>query len=531
MALTTSDRTGKVASIVTNHNFPTGIVLSGSLAHVAEYENERLSTVDITDPLNPVLRSQLSLGARSNGIAVSGRHVYLTGIDRLLQIVDVTNPSAPQVTASLPGSSFSIAAHGTHVYVVSYGGRVANTLQVFNASNPSAPLLVSQTTIGSGFSEIVVIGTIAYICTDDTSGGGDWLRLYDVSNPAAPLPLGAVSLGDRFWCMTTDGRHAFVGVGETAASSRLLIYDVSNPAAAPIAKGSMRVNDSPSRVALAGDRLYLTEYVLARPPFGYALILDTIDVSNVDAPALLDYTSLGSGDGVEMAVLGDLLFIPGVNFDVYARLADQTTGSLRVAGGLMVDSAGASNGGLINGVTFGVVSGEGISSRRRVPGDNPFGIDFYTAFLNRMAITNDGRVGIGLVNPQQVLHVNGAVAGVGPYLDLSDQRLKEHVTSIANPIEKVGQLRGVTFDWKRDAHPEWALPQERQMGLLAQEVEAVFPEAVTTDDDGTKSVAYSKLIPVLVEAIKAQQAQIEDLKRALATQRGDIDPHDALGRT
>jgi hypothetical protein len=531
MALTTSDRTGKVASLVTNHNFPTGIVLSGNLAHVAEYENERLSTVDITDPLNPLLRSQLPLGARANGIAVSGRHVYLTGIDRLLQIVDVTNPSAPQVTVSLPGSSFSIAAHGTHVYVVSYGGRVANTLQVFNASNPSAPVLVSQTTIGSGFSEIVVIGTIAYICTDGTSGGGDWLRLYDVSNPAAPLPLGAVSLGARFWCMTTDGRHAFVGVGDNPASSRLLIYDVSNPAAAPIAKGSMRVNDSPSRVALAGDRLYLTDYVLAKPPFGYALLLDTIDVSDVDAPALLDYTSLGSGDGVEMAVLGDLLFIPGINFDVYARLSDQTTGSLRVAGGLMVDSAGASNGGLINGVTFGVVSGEGISSRRRVPGDNPFGIDFYTAFLNRMAITNDGRVGIGLVNPQQVLHVNGAVAGVGPYLDLSDQRLKEHVTSIANPIERVGQLRGVTFDWKRDAHPEWALPQQRQMGLLAQEVETVFPEAVTTDDNGTKSVAYSKLIPVLVEAIKAQQAQIEDLKRSLATQRGDVDPRDALGRT
>ncbi|WP_035357593.1 hypothetical protein [Edaphobacter aggregans] len=79
MALTTSLRTGKVASLVTNHNYSIGIVLSCSLAHVAEYSGQRLTTVDITDPLNPVLRSQLPLGNRVNGIAVSGRHVYLAG--------------------------------------------------------------------------------------------------------------------------------------------------------------------------------------------------------------------------------------------------------------------------------------------------------------------------------------------------------------------------------------------------------------------------------------------------------------------
>jgi hypothetical protein len=529
MSLTTSPRTGKVASLATSHNYPTGIALSDSLAHVAEFEDQRLTIVDITDPLNPLLRSRLPLGNRITGIAVSGRNVYLTGIDAQLQIVDVTDPSAPKLTTSLLGPSYSIAAQDTTVYVVSYGVGGVASLRIFDAANASAPVLLSQTAIGSGFSEIAVIGTIVYICTENSSGGGNWLRLYDVSNPSAPLPLGAVSLGTAtFRCMSTDGSHAFIGVGDNPTSSRLLIYDVSNPAAAPIPKGSLRVNDIPSRVAIADDLLYINFWVFSNNPFAESLILATIDISDLDAPALLDYTTLGSGDGVEMAVLGDLLLIPGLNFDVYARPADQATGTLRVAGGMMVDSAGVSNGGLINGVTFGIVSGEGISSRRRVPGDNPFGIDFYTAFFNRMAITNGGRVGIGLVNPQQLLHVNGAVAGVGAYLDLSDERLKEHVASIADPIEKVEQLRGVTFNWKQDAHPEWTLPQGRQIGLLAQEVEAVFPEAVTTDDDGTKSVAYSKLIPVLIEAIKAQQAQIEDLKGAVTTQRGGADARDPI---
>ena len=511
MALTVSHRVGKIAALATNYYDPIGIVLAGGLAHVAEFYGRGLTIVDIANPLAPALRSQLPLANRVTGLAASGRHVYLTGADRLLQIVDATSPSAPVLTASLPGSSYSIASHGTHIYVVSYGGTTANTLRIFDAVNPTAPVLVSQTVIGSGFSVIIVIGTIAYVCTDNTIGGGNWLRLYDVSNPAAPIPRGAVSLGTAtFRCMTTDGRHAFVGVGDNPASSRLLIYDVSNPAVPPVATGSLLVNGIPGEVALASDKLYLN-FFLSRPD---ALILDTIDVSDVAAPILLDYTSLGSGDGSDMAVLGELLLMPGLTFDVYARAADQATGSVRVAG-IMVDSAGASNGGLINGLTFGVVSGEGISSRRRVPGDNPFGIDFYTAFANRMAITNDGRVGIGRVDPQQMLHVNGAVAGVGPYLNLSDQRFKQHVAPIANAVERVARLQGVTFNWKRDTASGLAFPDGRQMGLLAQEVELVFPEAVTTDDDGTKSVAYSTLIPVLVQAIKEQQHQIDDLRRAL----------------
>ena len=515
MALATSRRIGKIATLVTNHQSATAIALDHGLAYVGEYDGRRLTIVDVNDPTGPVLRSQLPLANQVIAVAASGSHVYLTGNGKQLQIVDATNPAAPVIRASLPGVGFSIAADATHVYLTTFGPG-ANKLRIFDVTLPGSPVLMSEIAIGSGFSDLVVIGTVAYLCTDNLLGGGNWLRMYNVANPASPVLGGSVPLGSAtFRCLTTDGKHAYVGVGDSAGTSRLLVFDVSNPTAPPVAKGSLVINDIPIRGVLANNTLYLSFFLS-----GIAVILDTIDVSSVATPVLLDYTSLGSGDGAQMVSLGDYLLIPGVQFDIFAKPADQTAASLRVAAGVMVDSAGVSNGGLVNGITFGAVSGEGISSRRHLPGDNAFGIDFYTAFANRMAITNGGRVGIGRMAPEHTLDVNGSVAGVGPYLNLSDGRYKQRVMPILNAVERVERLQGVTFDWSPEARPDLAFPEGRQLGLLAQEVESVFPEAVTTAGDGTKSVAYSTLIPVLIQAIKEQQQQIDALKEALGTREG-----------
>jgi hypothetical protein len=75
------------------------------------------------------------------------------------------------------------------------------------------------------------------------------------------------------------------------------------------------------------------------------------------------------------------------------------------------------------------------------------------------------------------------------------------------------KLRGVTFDWDRDAFKERNFPEGRRIGFLAQELEQVLPELVNTGADGYKSVSYAGVVPVLVEAMKAQQKQIEEMKR------------------
>ncbi len=138
---------------------------------------------------------------------------------------------------------------------------------------------------------------------------------------------------------------------------------------------------------------------------------------------------------------------------------------------------------------------------------------------NIMNILGNGRVGIGTAAPGYTLHVNGSVAGVGAYNALSDARLKKDVQPIGDALAIVEQLRGVTFNWDQSADPAINFDDRNHVGFLAQEVEVVLPQAVTTanDERQTKSVAYSEIIPVLAEAIKQQQAQIEALKAEIET--------------
>ncbi len=115
--------------------------------------------------------------------------------------------------------------------------------------------------------------------------------------------------------------------------------------------------------------------------------------------------------------------------------------------------------------------------------------------------------------------MNGSVAGIGAYNELSDARMKKDVQPIGDALAIVEQLRGVTFNWDQDADPSMNFDDRNHVGFIAQEVEVVLPQAVTTADDErqTKSVAYSEVVPVLVEAIKQQQAQIEALQAEMET--------------
>lgn len=92
----------------------------------------------------------------------------------------------------------------------------------------------------------------------------------------------------------------------------------------------------------------------------------------------------------------------------------------------------------------------------------------------------------------------------------SDKRFKDNLKVIENPIDKVQQLNGYTFDWndKQDLY------KGKDYGVVAQEVEKVMPEIVDTRFDGHKAVKYEKVVPLLIEAIKELKAEIEELKKS-----------------
>jgi hypothetical protein len=89
----------------------------------------------------------------------------------------------------------------------------------------------------------------------------------------------------------------------------------------------------------------------------------------------------------------------------------------------------------------------------------------------------------------------------------SDQRLKENIVPIVNPLAKVLSISGNTYDWIQGSGKEG-----RDVGVIAQELLEVLPEAVTTRETGYLAVRYEKIIPLLIEAIKDLSAKVEDLQ-------------------
>ena len=92
----------------------------------------------------------------------------------------------------------------------------------------------------------------------------------------------------------------------------------------------------------------------------------------------------------------------------------------------------------------------------------------------------------------------------------SDKNFKENITPIENPIEKIRMISGNTYDWKVDMK-EFHGFEGNDVGVIAQEIEAVLPQLVTTRETGYKAVKYDKLVALLIEGMKAQQNQIDNL--------------------
>lgn len=163
-------------------------------------------------------------------------------------------------------------------------------------------------------------------------------------------------------------------------------------------------------------------------------------------------------------------------------------------------------------------------------------VDNYLGNPN-FVILSSGSVGIGMPNPQYTLDITGtAHLGYGVW-QTSDIRFKKELLPIDSALDKILKLGGVSFEWIKDKtnnedaptdstnaddnlnrkyekdkiHPE----DGRHYGVIAQEIEKVLPEVVREDNEGNKAVAYTEIIPILIEAMKEQQKQITDQQKKI----------------
>jgi len=145
-------------------------------------------------------------------------------------------------------------------------------------------------------------------------------------------------------------------------------------------------------------------------------------------------------------------------------------------------------------------------------------INTFTASLSTTSNVRFGSLGIGMA----ASGTSGRIDAAGDIVafSTSDRNFKENITPIPNAIEKIRKISGNTYDWKAELKDIHGF-EGNDVGVIAQEIEEVLPQLVTTRETGYKAVKYDKLVALLIEGIKEQQQhidnltiQVEELKKA-----------------
>jgi hypothetical protein len=201
-----------------------------------------------------------------------------------------------------------------------------------------------------------------------------------------------------------------------------------------------------------------------------------------------------SPSGTNIGVSGFVDVTNNVNATNAGGVFSSRTGGNKTFGAI----GGIATSALINPETGVSLLPNGI--RIGVYGYNPFGTTSGSGFnpLN-WAGYFDGDI-----------FANGGVFAVNPLYNGSDRAFKKNIKKIENVTEKLSKLNGYTYQFKTDEFKEKNFETTEQLGLIAQEIKEVFPQLVKEDHKGYLMVNYQGMIPVLLEAIKEQQKQIEN---------------------
>lgn len=159
----------------------------------------------------------------------------------------------------------------------------------------------------------------------------------------------------------------------------------------------------------------------------------------------------------------------------------------------------------------------------KIGGGNANAINWTATLLHSSNYTSYAMAGAGYSANQNLntsnsptfagLTINGAITATGDITGFysSDKRLKENIRIIPNALQKIEQLNGVTWEWNDDVNE--ITKSTPNTGLIAQEVQLVLPEVIKEREDGFLALDYSKMMGLMVEAIKDLKKEIEELKK------------------
>ena len=230
---------------------------------------------------------------------------------------------------------------------------------------------------------------------------------------------------------------------------------------------------------------------------------------------VVDTGSAGAANGVITVTDGDLILSPSANVGINDSSPDGKLNVVSTAhnNGSIFDSTGTTQLWLrdtdaaSNQKNWGFQVSGGSLNILRANDDRASGfvtpIEIQQAPANSLVINSSGNLLVGALSGSDKVTVNGTVSATN-FNSTSDATLKTNVKTLNGSLDAVMSMRGVSFDWVESGATE--------IGVIAQEVEEVVPDVVNTNGEGIKSVKYGNLVGVLIEAIKEQQTQIDELK-------------------
>jgi len=339
------------------------------------------------------------------------------------------------------------------------GKQAANgTISALSAYNTNGFLVQTAANTFVGRSIVGTVNRLVVTNEDGVSGN----PTLNISTALLPSPVG----GDA-------GKFLKAGGGNISSWSALAPSDITS------ALGYMPLNNS-------GETITAGTFI-----FSGAAVLRTMDPVSLTDVANKQYVD---NSVPWMKTGGDIYFQSG-NVGIGTSVPGQ---KLHVVGNSKFDGNVAVAQGSPS--TPSINSFTSASTGLFFPAANTIG--FSVSGMEKLRIDTSGNVGIGTTTPSYALHVNGTVAGTAAFVNASDIRYKKDIQKISGALEKILSIDGVTYKFKNAEFPDLKFSKRRELGVIAQTVEKVFPEAVSIDKDGFRSVAYSMLISPIIEAIR-----------------------------
>ncbi len=275
------------ASAYDTPNYASGAAVNGNYAYITN-DSQGLQIVDISDPTAPILTGSYDAqGYAAHGVAVSGTYAYIAGGGLGLQVINVSDPANPSLAGSYDTTGYAkdVVVSGNYAYLAdNWSG-----LQIVDISDPANPVLTATYNTPRTANGVAVDGNYVYVA-DEFSG----LLIVNVSDPANPVLAGTHDTPASANSVAVDGNYAYVADNY----SGLQIVDISDPAN-PVLTGTHDTPDDAMGVAVAGNYVY----VAARTSG-----LQMVNISDPANPSLAD--AYDTPDyAVDVVVVGKYVYV------------------------------------------------------------------------------------------------------------------------------------------------------------------------------------------------------------------------------